>query len=235
MHTVKWGRANPAPFFFSGLRMPQYDQDKGAAREVLCRLLAACYYEPGSEFAEEKVFDSMLGAAKRIDPNLAAGAARLSEAFSAETLDALLLDYTRLFLGPTETIAHPYGSIWLSGEKLLMQDSTMAVLELYGEGGFEIGEDFRDLPDHIAAELEFLYLLIYRENQAHRVGEADALTSAADLRKRFLSEHLGAWIEPFTAAVSAGAQTAFYRELAELTNRFVRMEAGGGEAHRHVG
>jgi TorA maturation chaperone TorD len=214
--------------------MPHYDHDKGAAREVLCRLLAACYYEPGSEFAEEKVFDSMLGAAKRIDPNLAAGAARLRDAFSAETLDALLLDYTRLFLGPTETMAHPYGSIWLSGEKLLMQDSTMAVLELYREGGFEIDENFRDLPDHIAAELEFLYLLIYRENQAHRADGPEALTSAADLRKRFLNEHLGAWIGPFTAAVGAGAKTAFYRELAELTNRFVTTEVDGGEADRHV-
>ena len=42
--------------------MPHYDHDKGAAREILCRLLAACYYEPGPEFAEEKVFDSMLDA-----------------------------------------------------------------------------------------------------------------------------------------------------------------------------
>lgn len=215
--------------------MPHYDHDKGAPREVLCRLLAACYYEPGKEFAEEKVFDSILGAARRIDPDLAAGATRLSEAFSAEAIDALLLDYTRLFLGPNEVIAQPYGSVWLSGEKTLMQDSTMAVLELYREGGFEIDEEFRELPDHIAVELEFLYLLIFRENQAQRAGGIDALTSAASLRKRFLEEHLGAWIEPFTAAVSAGAKSAFYRELAELTNRFVRLEAGGGEAHRHVG
>ena len=207
--------------------MPHYDHDKGAAREVLCRLLAACYYEPGSEFAEEKVFDSILGAARRIHPDLAAGAARLKEAFSAEALDALLLDYTRLFLGPTETVAQPYGSVWLSGEKTLMQDSTMAVQELYREGGFEIDEDFRELPDHIAAELEFLYLLIYRENQAQQVGEPDALTSAANMRMRFLNEHLGVWIGPFTAAVRAGAQSNFYRELAELTNRFVSMEAGG--------
>ncbi|MBI2716420.1 MAG: molecular chaperone TorD family protein [Rhizobiales bacterium] len=204
--------------------MPHYDHNKGAARETLCRLLAACYYEPGSEFAEEKVFDSMLDAAKRIYPDLAAGAARLGEAFSADALDDLLLDYTRLFLGPTETIAQPYGSVWLSGEKTLMQDSTMAVLELYREGGFEIDDEFRELPDHIAVELEFFYLLIYRENQAQQFNEIGALTSTASLRKRFLDEHLRAWIGPFTAAVKAGAKSNFYRELAELTNRFVRME-----------
>lgn len=207
--------------------MTNGDHEKGIARETLCRLLAACYYEPGPEFAEERVFESILGATRRINPDLAAGATRLSEAFAAEALDALLLDYTRLFLGPTETIAQPYGSVWMSGEKTLMQDSTMAVLELYREGGFEIDEDFRELPDHIAVELEFLYLLIYRENQAQQVGEVDDLTSMASLRRRFLDGHLGAWIGPFTAAVKAGAKSNFYRELAQLTNRFVRMEAGG--------
>lgn len=206
--------------------MPHDDQ--GAARETLCRLVAACYYEPGPELAEEKVFDSMLDAARRIHPDLAARARRLGEAFAAEGLESLLVDYTRLFLGPTEAVAQPYGSVWMSGEKTLMQDSTMAVLELYREGGFELDDEFRELPDHVAAELEFLYLLIYRENQA-RMGEPDALRSTADLRKRFLDEHLGAWIGSFAAAVRAGAKTAFYRELAGLTDRFVRMEASAGE------
>lgn len=94
----------------------------------------------------------------------------------------------------------------------------MAVVALYEEGGFELAEDFRDLPDHVAAELEFLYLLLFREGRA---GADDALV----LRKRLLGEHLGRWIGPFTDAVRAGAQCAFYRELAELTNRFVAMEA----------
>jgi TorA maturation chaperone TorD len=208
--------------------MSPYDHEKGAARETLCRLLAACYYEPGPEFVEEKVFDSMRAAAAYIHPELVSGAKRLGEAFIAEDLETLLVDYTRLFLGPTETIAKPYGSVWLSDEKTLMQDSTMAVLGLYREGGFEIDNEFRDLPDHIAAELEFLYLLIFRENEAHRESGADALQATAELRKRFLSEHLGAWVGSFTAAVSAGAECVFYRELAELTNRFVAMEVTSG-------
>jgi putative dimethyl sulfoxide reductase chaperone len=107
-----------------------------------------------------------------------------------------------------------------------MQDSTMAVEELYEEGGFEIDEDFRELPDHIAAELEFLYLLIYRENEARRNDDQEAVTAMASLRKRFLGEHLGSWVGPFTAAVRIGAQSGFYRELAALTDRFVSMEAG---------
>ena len=201
------------------------DHKKGAARAELLRFIAACYYQPCAEFAEEGLFDSMLDAATRIDPRLAAHARRLGEQFYAEGIENLLLDYTRLFLGPTHTIAKPYGSVWLTGEGGLMQDSTMAVLELYEEGGFEMDEEFRELPDHIAAELEFLYLLIYRENEAHRIGDLEAVRAIAGLRKRFLEEHLGRWVGPFTAAVTAGAQSIFYRQLAELTGRFVAMEA----------
>ena len=205
-------------------------QETGAARENLCRFLAACYYQPGPEFAEEKIFDSMRDAATRIHPELAATAHRLGEEFSADGLDGLLLDYARLFLGPNHIIAKPYGSAWTGREKTLMQESTLAVQELYAESGFEIDEDFRELPDHIAAELEFLYLLIYRENEARRDDDLESLTATARLRKRFLDEHLGSWVGPFTAAVRAGAQSGFYRELAALTDRFVNMEAGADKA-----
>lgn len=210
--------------------MPHYDQDKGVAREDLCRYLAACYYQPGPEFAEEKVFDSMLGAATRIHPDLAARARGLGEEFAAAGAENLLLDYTRLFLGPTHIIAKPYGSVWLEGQGSLMGESTIAVLELYKEGGFEMDEGFRELPDHIAAELEFLYLLIYRANEADRNGDPEALEAKLALRRRFLDAHLGRWIGPFTAAVKAGAQSVFYRQLAELSDRFVRMEAAGDKA-----
>lgn len=202
------------------------DPDKGAAREDLCRFLAACYYQPGPEFAEEKLFDSMLAAASRIDAELAARARRLGTAFAAEGPEDLLLDYTRLFLGPNQAFAQPYGSVWMSGERTLMDDSSMAVDRLYEEGGFEIDENFRELPDHIAAELEFLYLLIFRENRARQSGESGALAAITGLRRRFLDEHLGRWAAPFTEAIVAGARSAFYRELAELTDRFVSMEVG---------
>ena len=205
--------------------MQNSDLEQGTARENLCRLLAACYYQPGPEYAEEKVFDAMRDAAARIHPDLAAHACRLGEEFSAAGPDSLLLDYTRLFLGPNQIIAKPYGSAWLEGEQALMQDSTRAVEELYAQGGFEIAGDFRELPDHIAAELEFLYLLIFRENAARRSGDSEALAATAGLRARFLDEHLGRWVGSFTAAVGAGAQCGFYRDLAELTDRFVRLEA----------
>lgn len=201
-----------------------------SARADLCRFLAACYYEPGPEFAEERLFESMADAARRVDADFAERARRLGCLFAEAGPDRLLLDYTRLFLGPLDIRAKPYGSVWLEADSGLMQESTSAVQALYAEGGFEIAEDFRELPDHIAAELEFLYLLIHRQNQAQQSADAAALAEADGLRQRFLHNHLGRWVAPFAAAVRSGAQEAFYRELADLTERFVAREvttAGG--------
>jgi TorA maturation chaperone TorD len=215
------------------VRMTSYDKFDCIARSDFCRFLAACYYQPDPMFAEEQVFDSMQAAADRIDPSLSALSRRLGEAFATESQETLLLDYTRLFIGPTGAAALPYGSIWIDGRDTVMGDSTAAVLEFYEAGGFEISEDFRELPDHIAAELEFLYLLLYREYEMGSKDDAEALAAVSGLRKRFLSEQLSRWIKPFTAAIAAGAQSAFYSELSTVTDRFIGMEAdrtGTGKA-----
>lgn len=195
------------------------------ARADVCRFLAACYYEPTPELAEEYVFDSMLLSARRIDTALAPAVSHLGEAFLAEKNDDLLIDYTRLFLGPTDILAKPYGSWWLTGEKALMQDATVAIADLYRQAGFEMDETFHELPDHIAAELEFLYLLNYRGAQAHVSVDAAAGQGIAMLRRRFLAEHLGRWAQPFTESVEHNARTRFYKQLAVVTRLVIAGES----------
>jgi TorA maturation chaperone TorD len=194
------------------------------AREDVCRLLAACYYQPGPEFAEEDLFGALSRAAGLIDPETAEKARLLRGEFEGSSLEELLLDYSRLFLGPFEILAKPYGSVWLEGEKVVMGDSTMAALDLYREGGFELDENFREVPDHVAAELEFLYLLIFKENEARRAADAEGLAAARGIKRRFLKNHLGRWITPFAQAMKDGSRTAFYRYVAELTEDFVKEE-----------
>lgn len=212
--------------------MPTDDFDVLAARADFSRLLAACFYEPGAEFVEEKVFESMAAAAECFDRSLAEQAGRLAKAFESEDPQELLVDYTRLFLGPIEAPARPYGSVWLEDRQILMQDSTQGVIALYEEGGFEIDEDFRDLPDHVAAELEFLYLLLFRHAEAVRNVDAKGIEKYSRLRQRFLEEHLGRWVGPFAQAMEQGSQTAFYRELADATRSFVRLELDTCSADR---
>ena len=205
--------------------MTDHVNGKAAARENLCRFLAACYCEPSTDFSEEHLFDSMLAAAAAIDPDLAESARKLGAEFVAQDMETLLVDYTALFIGPAQPRAMPYASFWLTDDQSMRHDATMAVLDFYEQGGFDVSEDLHELPDHVAVELEFLYLLIFAQSQAQLDGNAEELAAANALHRRFAVEHMGAWIGPFTEAIESGAETTFYRELARLTRRFVQMEA----------
>jgi hypothetical protein len=126
--------------------MTDYATGSAGAREDFCRYLAACYYEPSIDFAEERLFDSMLAAAGAIDPELAECTRALGEAFFAESLQSLLVDYTALFIGPSQPRAMPYASFWLTDDQSLRHETTMAVLDFYEQGGLDVSDEFRELP-----------------------------------------------------------------------------------------
>lgn len=202
------------------------DFQRLAARADLARLLAASYYQPTAEFAQERVFDALAEAAAAVDPQLSAPARRVAEGFAANDEQALLVDYARLFLGPPKALAPPYGSVWLAEAQPLMQESTLAVLDLYRDAGFALVDDFRDLPDHIAVELECLYVTLFRRAQAAQQGDSVAAARVAALQDRLLREHLWPWLTRFAGAVRDNAETSFYRELATLTEQVVERELG---------
>jgi TorA maturation chaperone TorD len=223
-------------FQFQEMQLTDYVNGKAGAREDLCRFLSACYYQPATEFSEEHLFDSMLAAATAIDPELAACARRLGEAFVAQDIETLLLDYSRLFIiAPGQVLALPYATFWLTDDQSQRDAATTAVLDFYEQGGFEVSEDLHELPDHVAIELEFLYLLIFAQNfarnQAKISGNADDLVAANVLHRRFVVEHLNVWFGKFATAVKAGAELAFYRELVDFTALFLHMEADLARLH----
>ena len=203
--------------------MPNLDFDRAAALADMCRLLAACYYEPSPELAEEKVFDSLAEAARRIDPFLVTHVLQLKRAFESESNENLLVDYSRLFLGPGGILALPYESAWLEKDSNASIDATQVLLELFEDGGFEMNTEFRDLPDHIAVELEFLYTLLFQIAAAIQTGDQRALDKALALRWSLVEQHLGRWVQNFQTAIHSGAECRFYSELVDLTVLFVSL------------
>lgn len=208
--------------------MSDYQPDESIARVDLLRFLSACYYEPTAEFAEEKLFDSILAATRQAHPELAGLASELGQAFADESLQTLLVDYTQLFLGPMKALASPYSASWLPTPMVGDEVLPPVILDFYAEGGFEVDTELAELPDHVAIELEFLYLLSFNQRQAHFLGHLDDDTAVTKLRARFLDEHLVTWISPFTQAVKEHAKTAFYRVLADFTQGVIQRESAYG-------
>jgi TorA maturation chaperone TorD len=67
-------------------------------------------------------------------------------------------------------------------------------------------------------------VLRFTQYEATQGGDADELFSSLLLQQPFLTEHFGAWTGSYTEGVNAHAVAALYRELAELTERFVCTE-----------
>jgi TorA maturation chaperone TorD len=192
------------------------------------RLLAACYYQPTEAFLEENVFAQLAELLALDAADHAATAEEMERIFRQVGAQALLLDYTRLFLGPFQIPAKPYGSVYLDGAHVVMGDSTMQALAAYRDGGFEVAADFSEMPDHVAVELEFLYLLSFKIGQPGGT-EGDRLSA---VKKGFLNDHIGRWIPGLADAMRKHAETDYYRLLADLTERFVLEEMQSREPVR---
>lgn len=134
----------------------------------------------------------------------------------------LNIDYAKLFVGPFNLPAPPYGSVYLENQRMVMGNSTVDVQKRYQEAGLTVDAKFKDAPDHIAAELEFMHFLVFKQMEAAGEGDADGFISCLLMQQSFLEEHLGAWISEFTGNIVNNAQTSFYKNLALATEAFVK-------------
>jgi TorA maturation chaperone TorD len=126
---------------------------------------------------------------------------------------ALVLEHTRLFVGPGRVPAPPYGSVYHDGP-VLMGESTMDALRHYREAGFALAPDAAVLPDHVVAELSFLSVLAEEEARAWGEGDAGAARSWMGRRGAFLCDHLAAWAPELCRRMLEATTEPFYVALA---------------------
>jgi len=186
--------------------------DSSAERADSYYLLSQCYYLPELELlqkvakatTENHLFSEMAG---HVPPS--------------DELEALRVEFTRLFIGPFKVLAPPYGSAYLEDNKV-MGDSTLDVSNRYENEGLQVV--IKDAPDHIAMELEFMYFLGTQEIEAINSENQESLQSCRQKQFSFLQIHLARWLPGFVENVLKHTQTAFYRKLAHLTNTFVQND-----------
>jgi TorA maturation chaperone TorD len=105
-----------------------------------------------------------------------------------------LVDYSRLFLVPPVPVTLNTG-IYLEGS--LGGSSAQMMQQCYGTAGFAVRESFRDLPDHVAVQLEFVAALLQRAE----AGDDDARAMA----REFIDAFVVHWVEPLHAACGRAA------------------------------
>ena len=193
------------------------------ARQDIYKSLANCYRMPEQviftdlDILSEQLSNQNSGAASYIDQMRA-------ELDQSRDLELLRVEFTRLFIGPYSLPAPPYGSVYLEKEHKVMGDSTMEVQKRYHYFGLDISRHFKEVPDHIAAELEFMFFLTYKEIESIRSNSPDQAQEILLHQKSFHNDHLNMWIPEFTHCVIEHAGTEFYRNLAEATRVFIAEE-----------
>jgi len=153
------------------------------------RLLSACFYQP--DRSKKYLLRNLAEGLKRVCSSASVFAEKMEEAIAKYTNEELLVDYAKLFIGPNELIAPPYGSIYLDKGRKVMGDSTIKTMEVYREAGLAINDDFKELPDHIAVELEFMYYLVFKETEALEKSDIDTSHKFIKMQQEFLNLFLG--------------------------------------------
>lgn len=146
----------------------------------------------------------------------------------SKLIDDLAIEYARLFIGPGnhisphESVFHErpdgdWGSLWGA--------DTVAVKKFIESTGLYYKPEFKDLPDHISVELEFMMTLTAREALAWNENDREGAIYCKKIQKKFLKNHICRWVPIFCDKVIGAAELSFYREIAKVTKDFLVFEA----------
>lgn len=192
-----------------------------SSRMAAFRLLSDCYFLPDPGLSE-KLENLESNMADVCEPALEFVQNMRKEFEAGAELEPLKVDFAKLFVGPYKLLAAPYGSVYLEGERKMMGDSTLDVRNRYREAGLDTANNFKDAPDHITAELEFMYYLIFKEIDAFANSDIDTAIDFIQKQRSFLEDHLMAWVPEFAKSIIESAESPFYPNLAKTTKAFLR-------------
>lgn len=148
-----------------------------------------------------------------------------------EILRDLKVEYARLFIGPGAVPAPACESAYRdrdpSSGRTTVQDLWAASVEAsYRRHGLSLYPCHRDLPDHVATELVFMYFLSRQEGEAWEKGQAETAKELRRAQLGFLKEHLGCWLPEFCWRVQNATRSNLYWALAHILREFLVAETG---------
>jgi TorA maturation chaperone TorD len=206
-----------------------------SARAKVYKTLSYCFCYPDQKFftyAKEslpKIMDYSLRALPykgKLQDTYKHFKSTLLDELTAHPLEELQTEYTRLFIcfagGHS---CYPYESIYIDKGKRLMGNSTMAVKRLYRDFHLRVSPYFPDLPDHIAAELEFMHFLSFNEDKFAAIGKNQYRDFCLTNEMTFLEEHMLKWVPEFSECIKAESNLHLFKYLAQFTCNYLASEA----------
>jgi putative dimethyl sulfoxide reductase chaperone len=140
----------------------------------------------------------------------------LLDALEHSVPELLAVDYAGLFLGGREGSVCPSESVCLEGK--IFGETTIKVIEFYGQQGFAKDSSFQEPDDHIAVECAFMSVLGWKSVEIAQEDGLDShrLRKHLRLQHQFLTEHLLKWLPAWVNQVQVSSETEFYRAFSSL-------------------
>ena len=195
---------------------------EAAARSRAYLVLVHALEYPDAEHVEEirshALADALCEALGRVDPALAAGDwSALADAGADD--DDLAVEYTRLFdVGSGGPPCPLYGGLYGDARMKTMEEC----VRFYNHFGLTLSDAPRELPDHLATQLEFLHFLAFREAEARdEGGDPGPWRRAA---RDFVERHPGRWVPKLRERLERQKAAPYFTALVERLERFLAEE-----------
>jgi TorA maturation chaperone TorD len=105
-----------------------------------------------------------------------------------------------------------------------MGEKTMEVAAWYECTDQQFRGDFKDLPDHIGAEFDFLGRLCAEESGAVAAGDEALEQKWRNAQGRFLADHLLKWFDLFARRLRKNDCSGFYSAIVDIAEHFIESE-----------
>ena len=117
----------------------------------------------------------------------------------------------------------PYESFYVREDAQIESGGDNPVYEFYEEFNFVVEKDKARVvsPDHIAIEMEFMYMLVNAEIKALENSDYKAADEYRVIQVEFMQMHILKFAPLYLINVKNEAQTPFYHDAAETTLEFL--------------
>ncbi|RME37958.1 MAG: hypothetical protein D6788_08405 [Planctomycetota bacterium] len=210
--------------------------ERGPWRRTMYRLLAVSFAEPPTRETmaplREKEFVRSAAAVLGVPIGQALREASRLVADGALFERPARTEFHNLFRVPGPQYVTPYESVFrdtreINGQPvkgLLLGPSAVDVQKWYRLAALDMREDCKELPDHIALELDYLAHLCGKEQEFLEAGDEDRLQRTWEMERDFLAAHVVRWIESLRNAVHAKSKHPFFRAMADIAAAFTKSD-----------
>jgi len=147
---------------------------------------------------------------------------------AAPLIYTLAVDYAKLFYGAgivdARLAAYPYESVYTSERRLTMQDARDDMFKLLQNKDLGVQKGF-DIPeDHLFIQLELMAFMCKETLNSIEDNETETAQRLIEDQQDFIKDHLMNWVPNLSEDIHKFALTDFYRGLATVTERFIKMD-----------